>query len=383
MCTVFPISNFRQIVECLKTFQFFFNFSVKLLSVLKNFKISVKNTSKMEIFRKSLPILAILAQKVIPGDEEAKNTTKESFPGYFNPEQLVLAQFWFASGFICGIFVTFLGISAKKYLDPIMADNPDWLKRLNASGMAKTIEPKPTMANIETNDEAPKEPELTTMTNFIDSSEVTTTPLDRWVDEPTKKWRVLERTINFQQMTHVTADPKLEKTTLPPVDHTMVPWCGETPVAADLEEAEVEKTTSLSKFKRDEEPSVDHKKESLFGDPVETEVEKMTSFPDQMVLEEQTKMNSLAYWSGLAMTLAALAIAGFVVTKSVESEQVKSLMIDSLEKMQTSLKKLFRERGERVKMDSQAAQSPVMSYLDQFINKWVERFNGGVARITG
>jgi hypothetical protein len=91
-----------------------------------------KTLLKMEIFRKSLPIHAILALKVIQGVNGAKNTSEESFPGHFNPEQFVLAGFWFTLGFISGIFVTFLGIGVKKILfDPIMADSPDWLKRLS------------------------------------------------------------------------------------------------------------------------------------------------------------------------------------------------------------------------------------------------------------
>jgi hypothetical protein len=67
-------------------------------------------------------------------------------------------------------------------------------------------------------------------------------------------------------------------------------------------------------------------------------------------------------------------IAGFVVTKylPVASEPVKSLM-GALEKMQTFLEKQFRERGERVRMESQAVRSSLMRNLDIFINKWVDR----------
>jgi hypothetical protein len=133
---------------------------------------------------------------------------------------------------------------------------------------------------------------------MVDSSDVSTTPLDRWVDEPTKKWRVLERTTNVQriQVTPVAStDTELEKKTLTPGqgDHyKRVPLCGvlvgvlATPVAVD---PEVEKTTSEPEFKIEEEPSVDQERTNslqwvqVTGDavePVEPEVEKTASEPE-------------------------------------------------------------------------------------------------------
>jgi hypothetical protein len=344
------------------------NFSVKL-SCVKTLKITcVKNSFKMENFRKCLTILAL---KVILGVEGAQNTSEESFP-----EQFVLAGFWFTLGFISGIFVAFVGIGAKKYLDPMMADNPDSLKRLSKiKAVGVSCHPI-----INTNVQNPK-------VNYIDSSDVSTTPLDRWVDEPTKKWQGQERTTNFQRIyvtpfvvddpvatedKITTPDLKIEED--PYIDHRKVDEFQELQKLQELQPEKLDETApclSNMRIRLDKNTDVKYiaRREQKWLERVEAS--QMRLLGDQMVLEEQTRpINSIAYWAGLAIILAALAIAGFVVTKylPLEFEPVKSLM-DALEKMQTFLEKQFQ-----VKMDSQAAQPPasVMSNLDRFINKWVD-----------